>query len=104
MDHTLVCKSTQEVTLDLRPVFHAAPGVDLPSVIVSCIPFLPDGSNVWAAVDFATWFDFFLSGRSFLSNIYMFYRLHNGIQIHWLFVCLVSAKRPKTVSHYVGMR
>jgi hypothetical protein len=59
-DNTLVCKSNQEDTLDLRPIIHAAPGVDLPSVIVSCIPFLPDGSTkVWAAVDLATWFDFF---------------------------------------------
>jgi len=45
-----VGKSKQAGSLDARPVFDIAPGVDLLVVLSACIPLFPDGNNIWSGV------------------------------------------------------
>ena len=51
MKGNLLVKSKQENAIDTRPIFEVAQGVDLAYAFYCCVPLLPDGSKVWAGVD-----------------------------------------------------
>jgi hypothetical protein len=50
----IVGKSQQTSALDVRPTFTLAAGVDVPAVIASCVPLLPEGSKVWLGASLAS--------------------------------------------------
>ncbi|GAX11580.1 hypothetical protein FisN_1Lh058 [Fistulifera solaris] len=50
----IVGKSQQTSALDVRPTFTLAAGVDMPAVIASCVPLLPEGSKVWLGASLAS--------------------------------------------------
>jgi len=54
-DIEFVGKSEQYGTIDSRPVFNIAPGVDLLMVLSACMPFFPDGrpTKVMSGVEMA---------------------------------------------------